>query len=268
MDAPAPLPPFLVREDHGAIAHLRLTRAGGRNTLSLAAMAALHAELDRVAADECIRVALLSGEGPAFCAGHDLKELTLRRSDADGGRAFFAQTFAQCSALMLAIAALPQPVVAVVEGVATAAGCQLVAACDLAVAGADATFCTPGVNIGLFCSTPMVPLTRAIAPKHAMEMLFTGEPVDAREALRFGLVNRVAPAGSAFAAAMELAGTIARKSRQTLATGKRAFHAQAHLPLAQAYEAASKAMVENMLDASAREGVAAFLEKRAPAWPA
>ena len=268
MTAQSPLPPVLRRENHGAIAHLRLTRASARNTLSLAAMAAMLDALESIAADPAIRVVLLSGEGPAFCAGHDLKELSLHRSDADGGRAFFAGTFAQCSALMLAVASLPQPVVAVVEGVATAAGCQLVASCDLAVAGAEATFCTPGVNIGLFCSTPMVPLTRAVAPKHAMEMLLTGEPIGAQEALRFGLVNRVAPAGSALAAAMALAEKIASKSRHTLAIGKRAFQAQAHLPLAQAYEAAGKVMVENLLDACARAGVAAFLEKRAPEWPA
>ena len=171
-----------------------------------------------------MRAVILAADGPAFSAGHDLKEMTARRSDADRGRAYFAEIMRRCAAMMQRIVALPQPVIAAVEGVATAAGCQLVASCDLAVAGADARFATPGVHIGLFCSTPMVALSRAVSSKHAMEMLLIGEGVDASTAWRYGLVNRIAPAGGALAEAMAMARTIAAKSGLTVKTGKQAFH--------------------------------------------
>ena len=258
--------PLVLRDDHGGIAHLRLNRASGRNALSVEMMAALAGKLAAIASDSGVRVVVLSGEGPAFCAGHDLKQLSARRGETDGGRAFFAQTLTRCSALMLAIAHLPQPAIAAVEGIATAAGCQLVATCDLAVAGEQARFCTPGVDIGLFCSTPMVALTRNIAPKHAMEMLLTGEAIAAAEAHRIGLVNRVAPAGEAVAAALALAEKIASKPAATVKTGKALFRRQAHLELSQAYDLAARAMTENLLRGDACEGIGAFLEKRAPVW--
>ena len=269
MNAPPPLPaskPLVLRDDRGGIAHLRLNRASGRNVLSLEMMAALGDALAAIAADAGVRVVMLSGEGPAFCAGHDLKQLAARRGDADAGRAFFADTLSRCTALMLAIAHLPQPAIAAVEGIATAAGCQLVATCDLAVAGGNARFCTPGVDIGLFCSTPMVALTRDIAPKHAMEMLLTGDAISASQAHRFGLVNRVVRAGEAVAAALALAEKIASKPAPTVKTGKALFRQQAHLELSQAYALAARAMTENFLAHDACDGIGAFLEKRAPAW--
>lgn len=259
--------PTLTRQDGERVAHLRLNRPMARNCLSLAAMAELIDALEAIARDESIHVTVLSAEGPAFCAGHDLKELSAHRADADHGAAFFAHTFALCSRLMRGVAELPKPVIAAIEGLATAAGCQLAASCDLAIAGEAAAFCTPGVNIGLFCSTPMVAVTRTVAPKHAMEMLLAGEPIGAREAFRIGLVNRIVPAGEALASALALARRIASKSRAAIAAGKRAYHDQAYLPLAEAYAAASRAMVDNMLDDSAREGIAAILERRAPEWP-
>ena len=270
MNASPPLSislPLVLREGNGGIAHLRLNRATGRNVLSLEMMAALGDALASIAADPAVRVMVLSGEGLAFCAGHDLKQLVARRGDADGGRAFFAHTLAQCSALMLAITRMPQPAIAAVEGIATAAGCQLVATCDLAVAGENARFCTPGVDIGLFCSTPMVALTRNIAPKHAMEMLLTGDAIPAAEAHRIGLVNRVVPAAGAVAAALSLAQKIASKPALTVKTGKALFHRQAHLELSQAYALAARVMTENLLAGDACEGIGAFLEKRAPVWP-
>ncbi|RTL88663.1 MAG: enoyl-CoA hydratase [Hyphomicrobiales bacterium] len=249
----------------GPIATLTLNSPGSRNALSRALMADLSAALEDVAARRGIRVVLLQAEGSAFCAGHDLKELTARRNDPDRGRAFFEETMRACSALMQSIVALPQPVIAAVDEMATAAGCQLVASCDLAVAGPRARFCTPGVDIGLFCSTPAVALARAVAPKQAMEMLLTGAPIGAEEALRIGLVNRVSPDG-ARTGALALAEQIARKSPEAIRFGKRAFYAQREKPLAQAYALASAVMTENMLADDAKEGIAAFLEKRAPAW--
>lgn len=251
----------------GRVAEIALARPQTRNALSIEVMEALIAALDAIAADDAVRCVLLYGQGPAFCAGHDLKELTSHRADADGGRAFFERTFALCGDLMTRMAGLQQPVIAAVEGVATAAGCQLVASCDLAVAGAAARFATPGVSIGLFCSTPAVALTRTLAPKHAMEMLMTGDMVDANEAMRIGLVNRVAPAGEALTAARVLADRIAAQSPAALRVGKRAMHAQMGLPLERAYELASEAMVQNLLDADAIEGIDAILSKRPPRWP-
>jgi enoyl-CoA hydratase/carnithine racemase len=249
------------------VATLTLNAPASRNALSRAMLDALRARFDALAADERVRVVILQAEGPAFCAGHDLKELTAHRNDPDRGRAFFAETMRACSAVMQQIVALPAPVIAAVDEMATTAGCQLVASCDLAVAGPRARFCTPGVDIGLFCATPAVALSRNVAPKHAMEMLLTGAPVDAETALRIGLVNRIALEG-ARAGAAALAATIAAKSSQAIRFGKKAFYAQRERPLTEAYDMASAVMVENMLAEDASEGVSAFLEKRPTVWRA
>jgi enoyl-CoA hydratase/carnithine racemase len=256
----------LLRADQAGIATLTLNRAEARNPLSEAMLEALATELNAIADDKRVRAVIIAANGPAFSAGHDLKEMTARFTDADGGRAYYADIMGRCSAMMQKIVKLPQPVIAAVEGVASAAGCQLVATCDLAVAGADARFATPGVDIGLFCSTPMVALSRNVAPKHAMEMLLTGEMVSAEEAFRIGLVNRVVPRGGAVAGARQLAATIAAKSALIVKIGKRAYHAQQNLSLADAYEHCSRVMVENMLTHDAREGIGAFVEKRTPKW--
>ncbi|WP_342362724.1 enoyl-CoA hydratase [Terrarubrum flagellatum] len=261
-----PSPPILRRHDDKGVATLTLDSQPNRNALSEAMLAALTSELKAIAGDASVRAVILAAEGPVFCPGHDLKEMSAHRADADRGRAYFAEIMGRCSAMMQAIVNLPQPVIAAVEGVATAAGCQLVATCDLAVAGDGARFCTPGVNIGLFCSTPMVALSRNLSRKHAMEMLLTGEMIDADAAFRFGLVNRVAPAGGALGGARELAGVIASKARATVKTGKQAFYRQIEMPLAEAYSYASQVMVENMLARDAEEGIGAFIEKRAPQW--
>ncbi|WP_029031352.1 enoyl-CoA hydratase [Salinarimonas rosea] len=258
--------PPLRRSDADGVCTLVLDRPRARNALSDATIALLHETLGAVAADRSVRCVVLAAEGPAFCAGHDLKEMTARRADADRGRAYFEDLMRRCSAMMQAIVALPQPVIAAVEGVATAAGCQLVATCDLAVAGEGARFATPGVHIGLFCSTPMVALSRNLAPKHAMEMLLLAEPVDAREAYRLSLVNRVVPAGEALATADALARSIAGRSTLTVATGKRAFYRQAEMGLSEAYDYAARVMAQNMMARDAEEGINAFVEKRPPAW--
>jgi len=265
MNMQSPSPP-LVRADDDGVAILTLARPALRNPLSEALIADLTGALTEIGADASIRAVILAAEGPAFCAGHDLKEMSARRADGDRGRAYFSDVLGRCSAMMQRIVALPQPVIAAVEGVATAAGCQLVATCDLAVAGADARFSTPGVHIGLFCSTPMVALSRNIAPKHAMEMLLLGERIDASTAWRMGLVNRITPAGSALDEAKAMALTIAAKSVLTVRTGKQAFYRQAEMTLEEAYAYASKVMVENMLARDAEEGIGAFLEKREPSW--
>ncbi len=252
-------------ETAAGVATLTLNSPSSRNALSLAMIEALSGGLDVIAGRDDVRVVALQAEGPAFCAGHDLKELTAHRNDPDRGRAFFEKTMQACSALMQKIVGLPQPVVAAVDEIATAAGCQLVASCDLAVAGPRARFCTPGVDIGLSCSTPAVAVSRSVAPKHAMDMLLTGVPIGAEEALRIGLVNRISADG-ARTGALALAQSIARKSPQAIRYGKRAFYAQREKPLAEAYELASAVMVENMLAEDAKEGIAAFLEKRAPTW--
>ena len=259
-------PPPLTRRDTHAVAVLTLADPPSRNALSEAAIDWLSVTLDEIAGDRNIRAVIIAAEGPVFCSGHDLKEMTAHRADADHGKAYYTFIMGRCSAMMQKITALPQPVIGAVEGVATAAGCQLVATCDLAVAGQDARFCTPGVNLGLFCSTPSVALARGLARKHALEMLFTGEMKSAEEALRFGLVNRVAPRGSALAQALELAGAVTAKSAAALAAGKRAFYAQIEMPQREAYEHAAQVMVENMLAFSAREGIEAFLQKRPPDW--
>lgn len=258
--------PVLLRSDDAGITTLRLNRPEARNALSEALLDALSEELDRIADDGSVRAVVLAANGAVFSAGHDLKEMRARRSDPDRGRAYFADIMARCSALMQRIVALPQPVIAAAEGLATAAGCQLVASCDLAVAGHGAGFCTPGVHIGLFCSTPMVALSRNLSRKHAMEMLLLGETIGAEDAQRFGLVNRVVPAGEAETEALRLAGVIASKSPLALKIGKRAFYEQAEMNLADAYRHASQAMVENMLARDAEEGIDAFIQKRAPNW--
>jgi enoyl-CoA hydratase/carnithine racemase len=258
--------PQVLRADSGGIATLTLNRPAARNALSLAMIDTLRASVDAIGADAHVRAVVLSANGPVFSSGHDLKELTAHRADADAGRAFYAETMRRCASLMQAIVALPPPVIAAVEGTATAAGCQLVATCDLAVAGAKARFATPGVNIGLFCSTPMVALTRNVAPKHAMELLLLGEMADAETAFRFGLVNRVVETGGALAAAQSLAQKIAAKSTHVLAIGKKAFYAQREMGLAEAYDYAADVMVQNMFARDAEEGIGAFVEKRQPKW--
>jgi len=250
----------------GAVLRLTMNRAAARNALSTAMMAALQKAFAAAAQDDSC-VIVLAAEGSAFCAGHDLKELTALRSRPDGGRGAFAAIFEQCSQLMQTIVRHPKPVIAQVQGVATAAGCQLVASCDLAVASESAQFATPGVNIGLFCSTPMVALSRNLSQKHAMEMLLTGEMISAELAARIGLINRAVAPDVLEPEAMELAERIAAKPRATVKVGKEAFYRQLEMPLSEAYHYASQVMTENMLHAEAGEGICAFLEKRAPRWP-
>ena len=267
MNAQATLAPSpLRRSDRDGIATLTLDRPQARNALSEGLIAALTAELDAIADDRSVKAVILAANGPVFSAGHDLKEMTARRADPDRGRAYFADVLGRCSAMMTRIVRLPQPVIAAVEGVATAAGCQLVASCDLAVAGAEARFSTPGVHIGLFCSTPMVALSRNVAPKHAMEMLLLGEMVSAEDAARMGLVNRAVPAGAALDEARRMAEIVASKSTHTVRIGKRAFYEQREMNLDDAYAHASRVMVENMLARDAEEGIGAFVEKRQPVW--
>ena len=256
----------LLRSDEGPVAILTLNRPAARNSLSEALLVVLDEALQAIAKDDSVRAVVLAANGPAFCAGHDLKELTSRRTDPDGGRAYFQHIMTMCSTMMQRIVALPQPVIAAVQGVASAAGCQLVASCDLAVAGTEAGFATPGVDIGLFCSTPMVALSRNVARKHAMEMLLTGDMVEAQRAAAIGLVNRVVPADQERAEAVKLAKQIASKSSYTLKVGKEAFYRQIDLPLADAYAYASEVMTENMMARDAEEGICAFIEKRDPKW--
>ena len=258
--------PILLREMVGPVAVLTLNRPAARNSLSEALIAELHAALNEIGPDHNVRAVVIAANGPAFSAGHDLKELTARRSDTDGGRAYFAKLMNACSAMMQAIVHLPKPVVAAVQGIATAAGCQLVASCDLAVASDAASFATPGVDIGLFCSTPMVALSRNVPRKRAMEMLLTGEPVPAATAQSIGLINRVVPVGAERNAAIELAQKVALKSAHTVKLGKTAFYRQAEMSLADAYAYAAEVMTENMMAADAEEGICAFIEKREPKW--
>ena len=258
--------PVLLRGDIDGIALLSLNRPQARNTLSEAMLAALRDEFAAIAGDDKVRAVIISHNGPAFSAGHDMKEMTAHRSDPDRGRSYFRTLMERCSALMQSIQALPQPVIAAVEGAATAAGCQLVASCDLAVASETARFSTPGVHIGLFCSTPMVALSRNVSNKHAMEMLLTGDMVSGQDAYRIGLVNRVVPAGKASEYALELARKIASKSMLTVKLGKEAFYRQRELNLADAYRLTIDVMVENMLARDAEEGIGAFIEKRDPNW--
>ena len=269
MNAPAPAlrnAPALLRETRDGVALLTMNRPEQRNTLSEAMLASFAEIVAQIAADRAVRAVVLAASGPVFCAGHDLKELTARRSDADGGRNYFQHIMETCSSVMQAVVGLPQPVIAAVQGLATAAGCQLVASCDLAVASAKAKFCTPGVDIGLFCSTPMVALSRNVASKHAMEMLLTGDMIAAEEAQRIGLVNRVVEPGRETDAALALARKIAEKSTLTVKIGKEAFYRQLEGGLKDAYRYAAEVMVENLLAQDAEEGIDAFIEKRKPKW--
>lgn len=258
---PADCEKLVLRHDLAGVATLTLNRPQARNALSVGLMSALQAELDSIASDNNVKVVILAGNGPAFCAGHDLKEVR-----ANPTRAAHEALFTQCSNLMLSITRLRQPVIARVHGIATAAGCQLVATCDLAYASDDARFATPGVNIGLFCSTPMVALSRAVGRKSAMEMLLGGEMIDAAEAQRIGLINRALPAAGLDTAIAEMADRIASKSPLTIAIGKEAFYRQIDMDIEAAYTYASRVMTENMLAADAAEGIDAFIEKRQPVW--
>ncbi|WP_425995300.1 enoyl-CoA hydratase [Afipia sp. DC4300-2b1] len=264
--APLQAPSPLLREQIGSIAVLTLDSPKTRNALSEGMIAALHEAIDSIRDDKSVRAVVIAAQGPAYSSGHDLKELTARRSDADKGKAYFSHMMKSCSDMMQAIIRLPKPVVAAVQGVATAAGCQLVATCDLAVASEQATFGTPGIDIGLFCSTPMVALSRNVPRKHAMHMLLTGEHVSAQRAYELGLVNSVVPAGTERDAAIDLANRIAVKSAYTLKVGKEAFYRQAEMNLADAYTYAAQVMAENMMARDAQEGIGAFIEKRDPNW--
>ena len=252
---------ILLRDDADGIATLTLNRPDQRNALSVGLMGALERALDQIAGDASVKIVILAAAGPAFCAGHDLREIR-----SDPRREAYEALFAQCSRLMLKLVRLAKPVIAQVQGVATAAGCQLVASCDLAVAADGARFATPGVNIGLFCSTPMVALSRNVARKQAMEMLLTGDMIPADRAREIGLINRVVPAAELTAATRDLARQIAAKSPLTVAIGKEAFYKQAELDLDAAYAYASDVMTRNMLARDAAEGIDAFLAKRAPQW--
>lgn len=257
---------ILERRDTGAVAHLTLNAPERLNALSDAMIAAICDEMERLREDSGIRVVTLCGAGKAFCAGHDLREMTQGRQAEDGGRAYFADLFGRCASMMQGLRSLPQPVIAQVHGIATAAGCQLVASCDLAVAGAGTRFGVNGVNIGLFCSTPMVALTRNVPAKQAFEMLTTGDFIDATRAREIGLVNRVVPAESLAGETAALAEQIAAKLGTAVRIGKEAFYNQLHLPLDQAYAYTGAVMVENLLARDTEEGIAAFLEKRPPDW--
>ncbi|MCU1451906.1 MAG: enoyl-CoA hydratase [Acidimicrobiales bacterium] len=255
--------PLVEREDDAHVTTLTLARPKQRNALSAPLLRELLDHLRRIDAEPRVRVVVLAGQGPAFSAGHDLREI-----QANADPQFRAELFQLCSAVMLAIVGLRQPVIAKVHGIATAAGCQLVASCDLAVAAESARFATPGVDIGLFCSTPMVALTRNVGAKHAMEMLLTGNPIDAAEAERLGLVNRVVPDDALDVAVADLAEEIATKSPLVVAIGKEAFRRQRDLPLTDAYAYTSGVMAANLAEPDAAEGISAFLEKRPPIWEA
>ncbi|MBU1564736.1 MAG: enoyl-CoA hydratase [Proteobacteria bacterium] len=252
---------LIIREDKNKICYITINRPKAYNSLSVECMEALIREFEVLSTDSSVNVVILGGSGKGFCAGHDLKEMS---SNSD--RTFYEKTFRTCSTLMLAITHLPKPVIAKVHGIATAAGCQLVASCDLAVAEENARFSTPGVNIGLFCSTPMVALSRNVARKHAMEMLLCGDMISAQRAYEIGLVNRVVPLEQLEQVTDDLAARIASKSSLTLKIGKKAFYDQVDKDIRSAYEYCSQVMVENMMSRDAKEGIAAFMEKRTPVW--
>lgn len=258
--------PHLTRDDAGGIAHITLTAPDRLNALSDGMLAALQSELDALKTDRDTRVVILSGAGKAFCAGHDLREMQAARQNADGGAAALGDLFDRCARMMQTVQSIPQPVIAQVHGIATAAGCQLVATCDLAVAADSCKFGVNGVNIGLFCSTPMVALTRNIARKQAFEMLTTGRFINANEAQTLGLINKSVPEDSLPQETRALAETIASKLPVAVKTGKQAFYEQAQMTTAEAYAYTGQIMVDNMLDAQTNEGITAFLEKRAPDW--
>lgn len=256
----------LLREDRGPIALLTLNRPDARNALSEELMAALQVQFDEISKSTSVRVVVIAANGPVFCSGHDIRQMENHRSDSDGGKEYFTDSFAQCSVLMQSIVSCPKPVIAAVEATATAAGCQLVATCDLAVASDAAKFCTPGVHIGLFCSTPAVAIARNVGRKRAMEMLLLGEMISAEDACSYGLVNRVAPKARVLEDALDMAKEIASRSQPVLALGKDAFYEQFDPGLAASYDRASRAMTENMMLEDAHEGLGAFLEKRSPKW--
>ena len=252
----------LLRHDDDGVTTITLNRPQARNSLSQGLIRELITAFRDLAEDKSVRVVVLAGSGPAFCAGHDLKEIRA----ANYAHSYTEALFSDCAELMQAIVNLPKPVIARVHGIATAAGAQLVASCDLAIATDDSRFATPGVNIGLFCSTPMVALSRNVAPKHALQMLLTGDLIDAGTALRFGLVNELVPAGELESRTLELARKIASKSSLTLAIGKQAFYHQAGLSLADAYAYTKDVMVKNLEAQDAQEGISAFIDKRPPTW--
>jgi enoyl-CoA hydratase/carnithine racemase len=258
--------PILLRADDGGIATLTLNTPKSLNALSDAMIAALQAEFDQLMDDRTVRAVVIRGEGKAFCAGHDLKEMTAGRQAEDGGQAYFADLFKRCARMMTSIPRLPQPVIAEVHGIATAAGCQLVASCDMAVAAQGTRFGVNGVNIGLFCSTPMVALSRNIPRKHAFHMLSTGQFIEADRAEALGLINRAVPHEDLAAAARDMAETVAAKLGRAVRIGKRAFYEQLEMGLDAAYAYTGDVMVENMLYRETEEGIAAFLEKRPPEW--
>ena len=257
---------LIIREQLGHVLRLTLNSPSSLNALSEAMIAGLSCALSEAEQAREVRVIILRGAGRAFCAGHDLRQMQEARRAADGGAAYFLDLFTRCGALMQRIVQQRQPVIAEVNGLATAAGCQLVASCDMAVASDAARFGVNGVNIGLFCSTPMVALTRAVSAKAAFEMLTTGEFISAERALAIGLVNRVVPVGELEAATLALASGIAGKLTAAIAIGKRAFYEQAEMPLAEAYAHTAAVMTQNMMLAATAEGIGAFIEKRSPRW--
>lgn len=257
---------ILERNDTGAVAHLRMNAPERLNALSDEMLAALQAQFDALKGDQSIRAVILSGAGKAFCAGHDLKQMTAGRQAEDGGKAYFKDLFDRCARMMMSIQALPQPVIAKVHGIATAAGCQLVASCDLAIAAEGTRFGVNGVNIGLFCSTPMVALSRNIPRKQAFEMLTTGQFIDTGRAESLGLINRAVAPEDLDQSTAELADTLAGKLGAAVKIGKQAFYEQLQMPLDQAYAYAGDVMVENMLYRDTAEGISAFIDKRPPDW--
>ena len=257
---------LLERNDTGAVAHLQMNAPEKLNALSDAMLAALQDEFDLLASQPHIRAVVLSGAGKAFCAGHDLKEMTAGRQAEDGGRAYFKDLFDRCARMMMTIRQMPQPVIAQVHGIATAAGCQLVASCDMAIAAEGTRFGVNGVNIGLFCSTPMVALTRNVPRKQAFEMLSTGQFIPTARAEAIGLINRAVPPQDLEQATADLAEMVAAKLGAAVKIGKQAFYAQVEMPLAEAYDYTGDVMVENMLYRDTAEGIAAFLDKRPPDW--
>ncbi|WP_282606219.1 enoyl-CoA hydratase [Pelagibius sp. Alg239-R121] len=257
---------ILIEDRDGSVARLTMNRPAARNSLSLEMIGRIHQAIIDLGASRDVHAIVLAGNGPAYCAGHDLKELTSARQHPDKGLAFYRETMGSCSRLMLSIGDCPKPVIAAVRGTATAAGCQLVASCDLAVATSDAQFATPGVNIGLFCSTPMVALSRNVSRKKAMEMLLTGEMIDADNALQAGLINRIVEPEALEQTTLALATRIARKAPATIRVGKNAFYRQASMSVSEAYDYTAEVMVQNMMEPDAEEGIGAFIEKRPPSW--
>lgn len=252
--------------DRQGVLRLTLCDTSTRNALSEAMLECLAQHFAIASNDSTVKVIVIAAEGPAFCAGHNLKELTSARANDDSGKAYFSKIMQMCAALMQSIVSCPKPVIAEVDGIATAAGCQLVASCDLALASDQSQFSTPGVHIGLFCSTPMVALSRNVSNKHAMEMLLTGDMISASRAAEMGLINQVVKQNLLQEATNTLASKIASKSSMILATGKKAFYAQREMSLSDAYQYASQVMVDNMLAQDAKEGIEAFIEKRSPQW--